>query len=107
MVLWEWTPAQHEAWETWLASRPTDIQALARQFPPNRLYLLKTTGHRVTIYSYGEAADGHHTLTVNVTNEHNLLLAFERRVFGICPDDLVECDAGPDSTPAIGPGNPP
>jgi hypothetical protein len=52
---------------------------------------MKSTGHRVTLYSSGEAEDGKVTLTVVVSAEFNML-AFERRVFGIDPDDLEACD---------------
>lgn len=76
-----------EAWHSWLAARPVIVQQLAAQLPPNRLYRLKTSGHRVTLYSYGE--DG--TVTVAVTGDYNAV-AFDRRVFGIKPEDLEECD---------------
>lgn len=75
------------AWREWVASRPESVQKLCRQLPPGRLYRLKTSGHRVTLYSYAE--DG--TVTVNVTGEYNAV-TFERQVFGIKPEDLEECD---------------
>ncbi|MEW8230375.1 MAG: hypothetical protein AB2745_08630 [Candidatus Thiodiazotropha endolucinida] len=71
----------------WVATKTEVVQDLCRRFPPDRLYLLKTTNYRVTLYSYSE--DG--TMTVNVTGEYNKLL-FDRRVFGIKPEDLEECD---------------
>jgi hypothetical protein len=83
----DWTPKQEAAWAKWVDSRPKVIQDLAERIPPNRLYLLKSSGHRVIPYSYSE--DG--TLTVAVLAEYNAV-AFERRVFGISPDDLEECD---------------
>jgi len=48
---------------------------------------MKTTGSRVTLYSYSENG----TLTVNVTGEYNAVI-FDRQVFGIKPEDLEECD---------------
>lgn len=41
----------------------------------------------MTIYSYSE--DG--TMTVDVTGQYNKL-TFDRRVFGIQPEDMEECD---------------
>ena len=77
--------------EAWVEERPEVIQKLCAQCPPDRLYLMDS-GHRCTLHSYME--DG--TLVVNVTGEFNSL-TFERRVFGITPESLVECDLpGPD-----------
>lgn len=75
------------AWNEWVETRPPVVQDLCRRFPPDRLYRLKDSGHRVTLYSYSE--DG--TMTVNVTGEYNAVI-FSRRVFGINPDDMEECD---------------
>jgi len=75
------------AWNKWVCSRPKSVQELCRKFPPNRLYKLRSTGHRCMVYSYSE--DG--TMTVNVTGEHNVVL-FSRAVFGIKPEDLTECE---------------
>lgn len=74
-------------WDAWVASRPPVVKDLAERFPPNRLYQLKSSGHRVVMYSYSE--DG--TVTVTVSGDYNLL-TFERHVFGVKPDDLEECD---------------
>jgi len=83
----EWNEEERAGWERWVASRPPVVQQLARQFPPNQLYRLKTTGHRVTPYSYSEEG----TLTVDITGQFNRVL-FGRRVFGIRPEDLEECE---------------
>lgn len=83
-----------EAWNGWVGTRPEAVQRLCRQLPPNRLYLLKTTGHRVTIYSYSEDD----TVTVVVSGEYNAV-KFARRVFGIRPDELEECDLPPPDEP--------
>jgi hypothetical protein len=81
------TEEQRKQWRAWVASRPECIQDLCRRFPPDRLYRLKSSGHRVTLYSYCE--DG--TMTVIVSGEYNAV-AFGRNVFGIKPEDLEECD---------------
>jgi hypothetical protein len=79
-------------WEEWVATRPPMIQEMCRKFPPNKLYRLKNTGHRVSLSSYSE--DG--TMTVVVSGEYNLV-TFARRVFGIKQEDLEECELpGPD-----------
>lgn len=76
-----------EAWDEWVSSRPKSVQKLCRRLPGDRLYQMKSTGHRVTIYSYAE--DG--TVTVDVTGKYNAL-TFERQVFGVKPEDLEECE---------------
>jgi hypothetical protein len=76
-----------KGWKAWVAARPERVRELCKKYPPNRLYLLKSSGHRVFIYSYSE--DG--TVSVCVTGKFNFV-TFERRVFGISPQDLEECD---------------
>lgn len=83
-----------DGWNEWVSTRPASVQAVCKRLPPNLLYLLKTSNHRVTIYSYSE--DG--TVTVNVTGEYNFV-AFPRQVFGINPDDLEECDLPTEGEP--------
>ena len=83
----EWDEQEKQEWEEWVKSRPEVIQNLAKRFPPYNLYRLKTSGHRVVIYSYSEDE----TLTVKVSGEFNLI-TFERQVFGIKPENLEECD---------------
>jgi hypothetical protein len=75
------------AWDEWVATRPACVQALCKRLPPDRLYLLKSSKHRVFLHSYSE--DG--TVTVCVTGDYNAV-TFERRVFGVSPGDLEECD---------------
>ena len=84
---YEFTPDQQHDWDEWLASRPEGIRNLALNFPPNRLFLLKSTGQKVSPTSYNESG----TITVLVSGDFNLV-SFERRVFGIAPEDLEECD---------------
>ena len=69
----------------WAASRPQVIRDLIAKCPPDRLYLLKTSSHRVTLRSYCENG------TVTVTGEYNRVL-FSRYVFAVNPDDLEECE---------------
>lgn len=78
--------------EKWLATRPPIIRESFEKRPANRLYRMKSSGHRCTIYSYSE--DG--TVTVAVTGQFNRV-KFGRQVFGISLDDLEECELpGPD-----------
>jgi hypothetical protein len=77
----------NEEWHAWIKTRPEAIQKMAKELPPDRLYWLETSGHRVEIYGYVE--DG--TLIVSVLGKWNKTM-FERNVFGIKPEDLVECD---------------
>lgn len=76
-----------KGWRVWVESLPPVIQELCTLLPPDRLYRLKTTGLRVTLFSYGE----NRTVTVEVTGKFNMVM-FNRRVFGIRPEDLEECD---------------
>jgi len=86
-TLYEYDEEQAQGLEEWLEDRPDIIKEMAAKFPGNRLYRLKNSGDRVTIYSYHE--DG--TLSVSVTGEYNFIM-FDRNVFGIKQDDLEECD---------------
>ena len=75
------------SWAEWVASRPPVVQVMCALLPPDRLYLLKTSGHRVTLISYSE----NRTVTVEVTGQFNAV-DFDCKVFGISPEDLEECD---------------
>lgn len=78
--------------QAWIDERPDVIKAVIAKTPPNLLYRLKTTGQRVTLYSYAESG----TVSVVVSGQFNLT-DFERKVFGVNPDNLEECDfPGPD-----------
>lgn len=68
----------------WVESRPEVIRKMIARFPPDVVYLLKSSGHRVWIYSYSEDE----TLTVSVLKRYNPRIVFERNVFGIKPEDL-------------------
>lgn len=93
---WEPTDDERMNWAAWVAGRPDNVRAVAERLSPWKLYLLKSSGHRVTIVSFGEPMDPTNpvTLTVAVTGKYNFV-AFERQVFGIAPDDLEECDLPP------------
>ena len=81
-----------DRWNWWVAERPPNVRAVAQKFNPWTLYLLTTTNHKVTIAVFDEEEDDRVTLRVNVVSEFNANLLHERRVFGIKPEDLVECD---------------
>ena len=92
MIYNEWTQEEKIQWDEWVATRPPVVQDLCARFPPNRLYLLKSSNHRVFVTSYSE--DG--TMRVCVSGQFNRTL-FGRDVFGVEPADLEECDLpGPD-----------
>ncbi len=75
-------------WEEWVNSRPEPVKAMCLSHPPDRLYRMEDgSGCRCTILSYHEAG----TVSVAVTGEYNRVL-FARRVFGVNPSVLVECD---------------
>ncbi len=76
------------SWDEWVAGRPASVAALCRKLPPDRLYKMRSTGHRVTLYSYSEGG----TVSVIVANKYNKRVQMDRNVFGINPDDLEECD---------------
>lgn len=79
------------AWREWVAECPPSVQKVCERIVPWKLYRMKSTGHRVTVYSYDENMDGTITLKVDVTGTYNLV-AFERRVFGVAPESIEECD---------------
>jgi hypothetical protein len=81
------TDEQERGLAEWKASRPDVVRAMMDKLDIWSLYRMKSTGHRVTIYSFYENG----MVTVNVTGEYNSV-AFDRRVFGVDPDDLEPCD---------------
>lgn len=94
--IFEPTKKQEQGYKKWVASRPPAIRAVAEKFEPWSLYRIKPDGHKVFILSFDESEDGKVTLTVVVSAKFNFL-AFERRVFGINPNDLEPCELpGPD-----------
>lgn len=92
MANWfEPTDEQITNYAAWVASRPPAIRELAERLLPWVLYRMKSTGHRVTVHAIEEHGDSAPTLKVDVLGRWNLV-TFERRVFGIEPDDLEECE---------------
>ena len=93
--VFEPTEEQRADWADWVNARPEPIRQIvkAHQFAPWKLYRMRSSGHRVEIYSFEEQSDPSKpvTLSVNVTGQFNAV-AFERTVFGVSPDDLEECD---------------
>lgn len=92
------TPEQETDWAEWVAERPDNIRKVAERFDPWTLYRMKNTNQRVTLCSFREQANGNVTLTVNITGEFNLML-FGKRVFGIDPNNLEECDLPAEGEP--------
>lgn len=79
-------------WENWLADQPENVREMAIKLPPWKLYRLNKTGHRVYIISYDVDPETRKiTLQVAVSGRFNAVI-FERRVFGIDPEHLEECD---------------
>ena len=77
-------------WAKWLSSRPQSVRRVAEMLPPWKLYLLRSSRHKVSVLSYEETEDGGVTCRVHVGMKYNPCIFFEREVFGICPDDLEE-----------------
>ncbi len=88
--IYEPTEDMQATWQEFLASRPDSVRLVAQRFTPWTLYKLKG-GHRVIVRSFDEHVDGTVTLTVNVTGDFNLV-AFDRSVFGVDPNELEECE---------------
>jgi hypothetical protein len=86
--------------EAWFRSRPDSVVRRFIESPAgDALYRMKSTGHLVLIYSYGEAADGScPSCVVLVLREHNPNVITERRVFGIAFEDLEPVSIGPRAT---------
>ena len=95
------TPEQVQDWDEWVSERPKAVRETLQRYDlkPWKLYRLHGSGHRVTLYSVDEPEDGSPpTLKVDVSGRFNLL-AFDRRVFGIKPEDLEECDLPSEDAP--------
>lgn len=90
MRLVEVPPEAEAEWRAWVEERPPGVREIARRFDPWSLYRMKSTGQRVTVVSFYENG----TLKVEITGQFNMI-AFDRQVFGIDPDDLEPCDLPP------------
>ena len=88
------TREEIENWNKWVSERPESVRKIAERFEPWSLYRLKSTGHRVFLYSFEENG----TLTVVVSGKYNKV-DFERKVFGIDPDDLKPCELPQEGDP--------
>lgn len=100
--IWAMSPEEERSWRAWVDERPPNIRAWAERFPPNRLFRMKETGQRVTVYSFYEDTeqDGAVRLMVIVSDKFNFVM-FPTQVFGIDPEDLEECDL-PGDDEAVG-----
>ncbi len=90
---------QRIGWHAWVAARPEKGRLAAERSQPWNPYRLKPGALKVGIYSFhGPDEDSDDaspvTVTVDILHEHNPRLIFERRVFGIDPDDLELVVAG-------------
>ena len=65
MRIEEPTEERLRLWSEWVESRPPVVRDIAKRFNPWTIYRLKSSGHRVYIYSFSE--DG--TLTVVVDGQ--------------------------------------
>ena len=87
-----WNEEQKQGWYEWITSRPKEIQDMAEKYNllGDELYRLKTTGQRVSLYSFSE--DG--TITALILPKYNpeRIMVAGKRVFGIDPADLEPCD---------------
>lgn len=93
---YEPTPEDVEGYQQWLAERPPEVRAVAERFNPWTLYCYKLTGQRVFFLGCDEVrrvggGPIEVTVRIGVTGQFNLV-AFDRNVFGVKPDDLEECD---------------
>ena len=86
------TEEQIKGRDDWVSERPDIVRKVAEKFLPWKLYLLTTTGQKVTVCVFDEEDDDTVTVRVNVLAEFNQPLSHERTVFGIDPNDLVETD---------------
>lgn len=108
MAIWNvFTEKQEEAWQQWVNEIPEPIKELCKLYPPNKLFELKTTGQKVYVVQYDESLENNeHTLTVGIDVVFNKgKMFFDRNVFGIKANDLVECDLPPGYLPLNGKGN--
>ena len=80
-------------WTDWVSERPEPVRTVIERhgLTPWKLYLLKSSGHRVTLHSLSEHDGAPVTLKVVVSGQFNLV-SFGRVVFGVKPEDLEECD---------------
>lgn len=88
-IAYEFTPDKQREWNEWVEALPETTGNLARKFPINRLYILLSSFHIVSPYSYGDNG----TLTVTVSKEYNDITE-SWRVFGVLPDGLLEWNGG-------------
>jgi hypothetical protein len=95
MRMFEPMESQERAWKKWVADRPDNVRAVAERFDPWTLYWHEKTKQRVFVIGFDEVEKPGQavkvTLRVGVSGEYNLV-THERQVFGLDPDELVECD---------------
>lgn len=77
-----------DTWNAWLSDKPDHIKNLCGRFPPDRLYLMKSTGYRVIITAYGDGD----IFVVTASNVFNPTLRYSMRISGVPSKELEECD---------------
>lgn len=92
IAAYEPTDEESAAWDSWVAERPERVRVVAAKLKPWRAYVLKTTGAIVVLHAVDEPEDPNEpiTLRVDVTRALNEHVMFDRTVFGIRPEDVVE-----------------
>jgi hypothetical protein len=84
---------QKQVWGEWLTTRPQVIQDMASKYNlhPELVYRIRGGNDRCTIHSLSENG----TITVEISAEHNKdnpIFLFDRCVFGVDPETLIEVD---------------
>lgn len=91
MAKWvNWIPHQEKMWLEWLESRPDCIKVMCKRYNlrPDVLYRLTPTGEKVRIISFTENG----TVSIAVEKRFTPGTIHKRKVSGIHPQDLEECD---------------
>jgi hypothetical protein len=77
---------QQSAWYKALSEK---VRERVDAYPPTKKYRMKATGRIVTLVSYDEDKNGDcNTVTVEVSQDNNPSLLYERQVFGVEFDEL-------------------
>lgn len=76
-----------ETWRRLLESMSPECRALAKRYPVNKLYRIKSTGMRGYPIAYSEDL----TISLNVTGEYNRV-TFSHIVFGLTEEHIEECE---------------
>jgi hypothetical protein len=100
MNIFEPTSEELKIYEIWLETLSINEREVMKKYKVWKLYKLKSTNQKITIYSVYLNDNDEVKLTVIVSSKYNLI-SFERQVFGIDPEDLEECDLPTEPVGAI------